>query len=211
MLAAALVIFACTNTTWAPDDVLKNAVVHSSKGRYTAVIRQYDGIPDFESVRAAVYYETEHPVGRQMTVAWYEDSHLLREVLVDRGMSHILLADSGYLVALRNIQAGLCAPAAGRHDTVVIIDRADGTRVGSLEAGDILTERDLLWRHQGGEIFGLRGDWQERQELVLSFDTRKEWSEPSQSQLLRIDLATAKLFDRKRDVYPPPDADSRTP
>lgn len=202
MLAAALVILVCTNTTWGPDDVLKNALVHSRNGRYTAVVRQYDGIPDFEAVRAATYYETEHRVGRQMTVAWYEDRHLLTEVLVDRDMDHILLADSGYLVALRNIQAGLCAPAAQRHDTVVVIYRPDGTRVGSLEAGDILTERDLLWRHQGGETFSLRGDWQNREELVLSFDARKEWSEPSQRQLRRIDLPTAKLLDGKRDVYP---------
>ena len=198
-------VAACSMLSWDPDRLLENEVVSSANGRFRAVVRWHDGVPDFTSRRAGDVFPDGAPVGSQVTVALYE-SRLLAEIPIDRSrVDEVFVSDSGrYLVALQRLSGSNCGYSESK-DPFVTVYRADGVLVGSLKVEDVLGSWDL-WNvihglRYGGVVYGLRPESDTREVFVVKIQTSDtEWVER------RIDVATAVLLDPKVDIFPKPRA-----
>jgi hypothetical protein len=205
MLLAVREVAACSMMSWDPDRLLENEVVSSANGRFRAVVRWYDGIPDFTSRRAGDVFPDGEPGRSRVTVALYE-SRLLAQIPIDvNRVGEMFVSDSGrYLVALRRLRGSNCGYTESE-DPFVTVYRADGALVGSLKVDDVLGSWDL-WNvvhgvRYGGVEYGLRPESDTREVFVVKIQiSDTQWVER------RIDVATAALLDPKTEVFPRPHA-----
>ena len=195
-------VAACSMMQWDPDALLENEVASSANGRFRAVVRRYENVPDFTSRLAGEVFPDGVPVRNSVTVAFYE-SHLLAEISIDvNRVDDVFVSDSGrYLVALERLY-GACGTRASAEDPFVTIYTAEGALVGSLNVGDVLGSWDLWnvsWMRNSEAVYGLRQESDGREVFVVKIETSDEnWVER------RIDVATVALLDPKTDIFPKP-------
>lgn len=206
MTAWAVEVFACT-VAWDADRPLTNEVVSSANGRYCAVVRWYERIPDFRSVRAGDYaMDDEKPAPNTVVVATYDRTGATPRLLAETAFDHtlgnqVLVSDSGRYVAFAGIRGTICAysysPIAANRRYVAIADAVTGASIGTLTAGELF-DADDLDDIDGRVSFVLRKDADGREVLVLSTRRDKDAVER------RVDLASATLIDEKRPLFPKP-------
>jgi TonB family protein len=218
MIAAALIVLACTVQNLEPNDLVTNEPVCSANGRFCAVVRWNPGVADFTSERAGKVFGLDQPepvetaaepvvdaepVGppKPLIAALYEMTpggrRLVAETPIERaGASQIVVPDSGRtLVALNLSGGGGCGGRLQEEDPFITIYRLDGSRIGALKAGDVLTWNDIFALFMGPRIeHALRHETATRELLVLSLGGQER----------RIDLANGALLDEKRDIFPAP-------
>lgn len=195
-------VVACSMMPWDPDRLVENEVVSSANGRFRAVVRRYEGVPDFTSRLARdVIPDDERTPRNTVTVAFYE-SHLLAEIPIDVDrVDDVFVSDSGrYLVALERLSSA-CYERAAPDDPFVTVYTAEGALVGSLTGRDVLGSWDswgvLFW--QNNVVYELRQESDTREVFVVKIQTTDtDWVER------RIDVATAALLDPKTDIFPKP-------
>ena len=213
MIAAALIVLACTAQNWDPNDLVTNEPVCSANGRFCAVVRWHPGVDDFTSERAGKVFgldqpeavETiaaEEPAGppKPLIAALYEVTpggrRLVAETPMERAStSEVVVPDSGRALVALNLSGGGCGSRPLEEDPLVTIYRLDGSRIGALKAGDVLTSSDVFALFSEPPIeHALRHETATREVLVLSLGGEER----------RIDLANAALLDGKRDIFPAP-------
>ena len=200
---------ACEIILPGPTDVVENPKTYSANQRYCVVLREYERLADFkEDMLANV---TDPETGSEsprttITAALYEmngESHrLISEMKLDVDASRFLLvSDSGkYVIAIQPLVGGFCARQASvPDDPIVTISTAEGSRAGRLKANDVFTDQDVLTLVNDlfPDIdFKLEQDGEGRELVVISVD---------QGIATRhIDVATARLLDAKREIFPSP-------
>jgi TonB family protein len=223
LLAAAPRGAACSGRTWDPNELVENESASSANGRFVAVIRRYAAVPDFTSERAGKVFRMDPeyedaplpPLQKTFTVALYESGVQGRRriaeipILVDE-IDQVLVPDSGrYLVAVRNLRhGGGCSSWGTPADPFVSVFRIDGTRVGALSAGDIITPSDIQQMNfssaYGPVSLGLKRESDAREVVVVSIPAPSRDGKSLRSEERRIDLATVALLDEKRSVLPGP-------
>lgn len=215
MRRAALVVFAlllarnpakaCSAASYDANDILTNEPVFSQNGRYLAIERRYEGLKDFESARAGTIFDFDTPEDpdtpakespKTVTFAIYEavTRKRLSEVSIPiADVGELLVSDSGSIVIVRPLQ-GMChSQLIDAAQAFVTIVRSDGTLVGRLTAGDVLTAHDIA--NQGRTVD--TSSWIESEApgvLILSIEGQRQ----------RIDLDSATMLDPKRNVLPEP-------
>jgi len=202
MLLAVREVAACSALSWDPDRLLENEVVSSANGRFRAVVRWNEGVPDFMSKHAGdVVPDGERPPRTSVTVALYE-STLLAEIPMDIDrVDDVFISDSGrYLVALERLSHA-CYNRAAPDDPFVTVYTAEGALIGSLTGRDVLGSWDswpvLSW--QDSVVYELRQESDSREVFVVKIPTSDtKWVER------RIDVATAAPLDPKIDIFPKP-------
>jgi len=224
LLAGAVHLCACQSSSWDPNDPVENEPVFSANRRYCAVVREYEGIADFTTERAGNVFNlddhfeagdaVERPARTTTTAALYEmvgnDHRLISEIKLDvDSYRTVFVSNSGkYVIGVRPIAGGFCFGNASQPtDPVVTVYNSDGGRVGMLRANDIFTDHDiwqLAYSSSGGIDATLEHTSEDREVIVLSilasFDERKK----PRYETRRIDVATAKLLDEKREIFPSP-------
>jgi Gram-negative bacterial TonB protein C-terminal len=196
LVLAAEQVAACSMKSWEPDELVENTPEVSANGRFQAVVRWYEHIPDFKTARAG---EPRENTSRRETVvaALYEGRRKIAELpLHAPSTGQVLISDSGrYLIATNTGRA--CGGFPRSDDTVVTIYRNDGARIGTLTYADVLSASDAAqmgFGFGGIEHFGLRQERDGREVVVLTFDKGER----------RIDVATGALLDERRNMYPVP-------
>lgn len=195
---------ACSAMSWTPETLLENEAVSSANGRFKAVVRWYEGIPDFSSRLAGEVFSEDRPAPLpSVTVAFY-GSQRLAEIPIERSRAdEVFVSDSGrYLVVLAQLSGGGCSGHSTAEDPFVTIYTAEGTLVGSLTVGDFLGSWDL-WSvvsdHRHNVEYELRHESDTREVFVVKIQTSAtDWAER------RIDVTTAALLDPKTDIFPRP-------
>jgi hypothetical protein len=213
-LFAASEIFGCSAKSWEPNELVENAPDYSANRRFCVIVRWYPEIADFTGERAGKIFGLDRPDGLDddssagpplpptVTAAFYEGRRLVAEIPIDRRMlRQVLVADSGRFFAVVRGLGGACMGRVTERDPVVTIYKADGRRVGTLTAGDVLDAHDIDRLSSYDIDWELRHESEEREVVVLSIPKATKGR-----QELRIDLATAALLDPKRAIYPAPHA-----
>jgi hypothetical protein len=219
---------ACSPRTLDANDLIENGTVSSANGRFVAVIRQYESLADFTSERAGklLHLDPENepapsataepaeppPQRKSVTVALYESDQrgrrLVGEIPVAVGdMGLFFVSDSGrFVIAVRYLSQGGCgARPSDAADSFVSVYRPDGTRVGGVTLGDVLTPSDvwyLAWEAMPSVELALRTESDTREVVVVSIPTLSSKGEPQRYEERRIDLATVAPLDEKRSLLP---------
>lgn len=195
MLAA--IIVACSLATWDPHAILENTPVYSRNGRFCAIVRHNEGVPDFGSsiARELPEYDENTPSRNTVTTALYEERSLIAEIPIDvQAAQNVLVSDSGqYLVALAHFNSGVCAYAHSPSNVVIAIYRSNGALVRSIRLSDLGADgydADLL-RFAEPAQFQLRSESDTREVVALSVAGQER----------RIDLATGELLDPKHEFF----------
>src|ERR1051326_1300480 len=199
---------ACEIILPGPTDVVENPKTYSANQRYCVVLREYERLPGFkEGMLANV---TDPETGSEwprttITAALYEmngESHrLISEMKLDVDASRFLLvSDSGkYVIAIQPLVGRYCEGSSVADHPIVTIYAADGSRAGGLKANDVFTDYDI-WRLAYDLLpdldFKLEQDGEGRELVVISVDQG--------AATRRVDVATARLLDEKREIFPPP-------
>ena len=206
-------IFACSARSWDPNELVENTPDYSANRRFCVIVRWYPEIADFTGERAGKVFGLDRPDGLDddrdvpplpptVMTAFYEGRRLVAEISIDRNIvREVLVADSGRYFAVVRGLGGVCTSRATERDPFVTIYKADGRRVGTLTAGDVLNLHDIDRLSSFDIDWELRHESEEREVVVLSIANA-----PKGKQELRIDLATAALLDPKRAIYPTPHA-----
>lgn len=187
---------------WDPDRLLENEVVSSANGRFRAVVRWYEGVPDFKSRRAGDVFPDGEPVRGSVTVALYE-SGLLAEIPIDVSrIDHVFVSDTGrYLVAVER-PYGVCGARRSTENPFVTVYTAEGALVGSLRVDEVVGRWDLstvLWPLNNLE-YELRHESDRSEVFVVKVPTTSTTKRGER----RIDVATVTLLDPKTDLFPLP-------
>ncbi|HYU26905.1 MAG TPA: energy transducer TonB [Thermoanaerobaculia bacterium] len=177
------------------------------------IVRWYDEIADFKGERAGKVFGLDRPDGLDddrdvplppptVTAAFYEGRRLIAEIPIDRiKVGEVLVADSGRYFAVVRGLGGVCTGRTTERDSFVTIYQADGRRVGTLTAGDVLNVYDIERLSPFDINWELRHESEEREVVVLSIPNA-----PKGKQELRVDLATAVMLDLRREIFPSPHA-----
>lgn len=210
-LVAAVPLFACSARTWDANDLVTNEPVCSANGRYCAVVRWHEGVPDFGSRRAGDALgldvpeesrtSTDDPPRKSVTAAVYDVTQGRRrigELPLDVAYAGtVLVSDDGrHLVAARPGRACGSPPAA--EDPMLAVYRLDGSRAGALLARDLFTPDDLSRLSSANVEVELRHESDVREVVVIRVLDQRNAVER------RVDLATATLLDAKTDIFPRP-------
>lgn len=173
--------------------VVENKPYTSASGRYAAIVRRYD-VPDFKSVAVVdAPFQAEESVAEfpfDVPLVLYDmqtHAKIVETKILWEEDGDVFVSDSGHFLAVfRSIYHG-CTGVAGADERLVTIFRSDGSRVGALKVGDVITDWDLMNRaHVEAQLAG--------DVLVVTIDGSER----------RIDVRAAKLLDEKRDVHPRP-------
>ncbi|HKO00263.1 MAG TPA: energy transducer TonB [Thermoanaerobaculia bacterium] len=199
MIAIAAAVLACSVATISADTAISNPESWSANGRYCAIVRWHEDIPDFESRRA----EDVEPekLKTVVTVALYERGtsrpEPIREIAIDANDARqLLVSDSGrYIVGIGGTSGG-CTGRLSEDDDLVVIYQTDGTLIGRRKAREVFEPYDI-WQ-LGRLNFALVGA-DEKSELVAI-----RVGDSDRVVESRIDLATAALLDPRRPIYPRP-------
>jgi hypothetical protein len=209
-------VHACSMRVWERGTFVENTPVVSANGRFTAVVRWYESLPDFTRERAEKLFDFEKAERAEeedvddevrapretIVAALYEGRRLLAELPLDaRTTGSVLVSDSGrFLVAVD--RGGPCGGHVQAGHTVVTIYGADGTRLTEVAYADLLSPSDAAQVSRGaGDIkeFALRQERDGREVVVVTFEGPQK-----QEVERRIDVATGALLDERRDIYPAP-------
>ena len=198
MLAA--VILACSLPVWYPDTVVRNEPVYSRNGRFCAIVRRVEGIPDFGSKLAGELPEFDEnaPPQTTITTALYEGHSLIAEIPIDiHALDNVLVSDSGrYVVGVARNSQSTCGGAGNVSDVVIAIYRSDGTHVRSITLGDLGADTYDAGRLHYSDwiVYELRAESDAREVVVFSIEGQER----------RVDLATGELLDPKHELFPHP-------
>jgi protein TonB len=193
MLAA--IILACSASWWDPNAIVANTPVYSPNGRFCAIVRRYDGVPDFASRIAGEPPESDEnaPPQTNVTTALYEGRSLIAEIPIDiHASDYVLVSDSGkYVAGFANVP-GTCG-GADVSEVVIVIYRSDGTPVRSIKLSDLgADDYDAgILRYFDSLQFQLRPESDTREVIVFSVSGQER----------RIDLATGELLDPKHEFF----------
>jgi TonB family protein len=187
-----------------PNDLISNQTWYSENRRYCVVERWYEKVEDFKTARAGTALgldlpEPPAPVARkELKFVLYESETRKRLAeyslpFTDRWLTTV--SDSGRYVVFEEIPGGgPCAPAYPTAEaTLVTIVRSDGTTVGHVKLGDVLTEDDIASEARFGAP-SIRSESDTHEVLVLDIEGHER----------RVELETAKLRDPKADILPKP-------
>jgi len=188
---------------WDPNEVVENTPVYSANGRFCAIVRWDERIPDFGNKLAGELFNPDaepdaEPAPRPVVVpiAWYESKRLLKEIpeSID-AVSAVLVSDSGrYLVAVNRGWAATFSP-------LLTIYKSDGARIAAVEIGDVVTPYDLTQLDRNRVEFALRPVSDTREVIVISFPVS-----PTEIVERRVDITDGALLDEKRPLFRPPQA-----
>ncbi|HET8773760.1 MAG TPA: energy transducer TonB [Thermoanaerobaculia bacterium] len=202
MSVLALVVACTVSTIVDPDALVGNEPVFSANGRYAAVVRWHDGVPDFGKARER---DLQPRDSTSVDVGWYavdaRGRTLFREIPLERGsFTTVLPSDSGrYLVALQDVHRG-CSTRSDENDPLVTIYGADGALVARVNAGDAFEPFDL--KHLSFSVdFALRTESDGREVVAITVPVKRR------SETFRIDVATGALLDGKHPIFPRPHVD----
>jgi len=204
VLLSARELAACSISSGGLNGVLENRPVCSANGRFCAIARWHEGVPDFGSRVAderPFDPDAEPPPRRHtVTTALYESRTLLAEIPVDvDAAGDMLVSDSGqYLVATRDPGAR-CGDWPDAADPLITIFKSNGSRVAALTLGDVATPYDVMKVRLADVGFALRPESDTRELIVISFAVSN-----TETVERRVDLATGALLDEKRPIFPPP-------
>jgi hypothetical protein len=199
MVLAARPLSACSMAQFDPNELRQNETFTSPNGRYVAVHRAYDNIPDFTSVRAGDLSPGE-PSDVRIAALYEQTTHgrrLLREIETVAGDADVLLvSDDGVSVIAARRLGHICGYTATADDALITI-YAGGQRIGAFKVRDVLTSYDI--RMIKSVEFALRRESDTRESVVLTFPA-------PQGKFVerRIDVATAQLIDPVVAIYPAP-------
>jgi hypothetical protein len=203
MSVLALVLACSVYTIVNPDALVGNEPVFSANGRYAAVVRWHDAVPDFRKVRERDLQQSSDSTS--VHAGWYavdaRGRTLLREIPLERdSFTAVLPSDSGrYLVALQDVHRG-CYTRSGKDDPLVTIYGIDGARVAQVITGDVFEPFDLEhWSFSAD--FALRTESDGREVVAISVPLK------DRSATFRVDVATGALLDEKRPIFPRPRVD----
>jgi len=218
ILLSAGQIAACSMKNLDPNDLVENTPVYSANGRFCVVVRWQEGIADFTSVQAGVFFhmddpapaEHEDPPPRKTVIAaLYETGtsgrRLVAEIPLDINKTgQVLVADSGRYLVVGTPRSCFSGVIAG--ETLVTIYDSDGSQKGSLTVDDAFTPSDVLQltMHRIDPDIQLRHESQDREVVILSMPRPREEGKELRNEERRVDIATAAPLDPKRDIYPVP-------
>lgn len=180
--------------SWQRGEPVENPRSYSADARFCFVARIYDRLGDFDAKPAEVVFRWDEPEAQPAeprsgyTGALYGGNHLIGTFAIpDLYSEHVLISESGaYVVATpRNVDDGVMAT----------VFRADGTRLLDIRSADVLTSGDLA--ALGGE---LRPALSVRDEMLIVHVPASV--NLAQFEEVRVDLATGRLLDEKRDICP---------
>lgn len=205
VLLSARELAACVDGhVWDPNEVVENTPVYSANGRFCAIVRWNDGIPDFGNRLAGELFNPDaepeaEPAPRSVVVpvGWYESKRLLTEIPVSVDViNDVLVSDSGrYLVAVNRGWPDVDAP-------LLTIYKSNGSRVATVNIGDVATRYDITQLHGVADVeFALRPVSDTREVIVISFRVS-----PTEIAERRVDLTDGTLLDEKRPLFHPPQA-----
>jgi len=207
LVLGAMLVHACEIILPGPGDLVENPATYSANHRYCVVLREYERLPDFTEDTYANATDRDSP-HTTITAALYEmnaESHrLISEMKLDAGnFRELLVSDSGsYLIAVKPVVGGFCGRRESEpDDPIVTIYTAGGNRAGGLKAGDVFTDYDIrtLGDHLFSDVdFTLEHDGEGREIVVISVNSGAAMT------TRRIDVATARLLDEKREISPSP-------
>jgi len=217
MFFAIAMLFACSVQPPDPDTMLENTPVYSANGRFYAVPRWIERLPDFTSGRAGTLLgldtlppiETEDsertftPLRTTVTTALYESKDTRRLLLAEipiaiEQLGTVLVADSGrYVAAVRTPGHGSCNDYPYASTPLVTIYRSNGTLMRAITVGDVASEYDVMQLQRADPLtFVLRPESDTREVIVIKAGAQER----------RIDIATGELLDDKRDLFARPHA-----
>ena len=210
-------VFACSGRTYDENELIENKPVWSANGRFAAVVRQFESIPDFKSERAGKVLGLDNPVDDEnrpevvlsdvVTTALYESGPrgraLIREIPIeDASLGDVLVSDSGrYVVAVQRGRP--CRSGLSKGDPLISVYASNGARGASLKVEDVFEPYDLMRLSRYDVSFALRHESEAREVVVVSILIEVKGSDAHFEERL-VDVATGELLGGKRPIFPAP-------
>jgi hypothetical protein len=211
VLLSARELTACSIGTFDPNRVMENTPVYSANGRFCAIVRWHDRIPDFGKRLAGELFnpdaesigEPDVDAPKPVTIAFYESKTLLAEIPIDVDVvGDVLVSDSGrYFVVVQRPRG--CGGWIIPDKPLLTIYKSNGSTVATRQLADFATPYDVIQLAHGTAAieFALRPESGTREVIVISFPM-------SQTEIVerRVDIGSGALLDEKRPLFPEPRA-----
>lgn len=170
-----------------PSDQHDRMPIVSANGRYVVVPR-YEN----EEVTATLFERAgEVAIARA-------------QIPVDVWRDEVLVSNSGLIVLARQF-GGPCHYGVEPTEPIVTVFSEEGASIGTVTAGELVTEHDFIELARQQVSFALQSD-DKRETLTISVPVPPRNDVPAFAQL-HVDVATATLLDAKRPLYPSPNID----